>query len=152
MKLLFTIILFALGMNCFSQATITMVVNTSQNTGDILAWNIKKVSTGQIMYEHIHPLPASMAILLLDLDAGDYIFTITNSNCNSFVGGCYSLTTPTDVISYYNSTFGCMAQSYFSIEENIPCNDPCRFDYDGDGVVGVSDLVIFIGAYSTICK
>lgn len=134
----------------FSQ-NYTMVLNTSSNTGDTITWSITNVNTGAVLHNSTHSSPHVMTIHFLEFPDGVYQFEIENSNCESFNGGSYAFTSSDDVISYTNSSF-CQNTSLFTVSTQEDCFDSCPFDHDNNGVVGVTDLILFIFAFGTICN
>lgn len=150
MKYLLTLALIVLSLIGKAQ-NYTMVINTPSSAGDVIHWSVTNNATSSVAYEYTHTNAGQLTVHMMTLSAGTYTFEITTTNCNSFSGGCYALTSSDDVIAYGNSSFGCISTQQFTVVDH-PCINDCPTDLNNDGITSVSDLLIFIGEYGTICN
>lgn len=150
--LLTTLFWFTLGVNCFSQNWCTISLYTGDD-GNQLSFDVIHNASGDTLFHGEGYTDNAVHHYTLNLPDGVTRCDIHDSGCDGFSDHTIMLMSfPLGVFWHVIEDFGCEISRATYLEYYDPCYDACPSDLDEDGIVGVSDLLLFIADYGTICE
>jgi hypothetical protein len=139
----------------FSQLISTIFVLHTDSNADEFYWQLEgngPNDMGDVIYSSTDLVDNFANVVSLQLPSGNYCIRMIDDGCDGMQTGSFTVSN----WWYMNVpvNFDCQGLWCFGMTAYEVCTneEACTSDLNGDGIVSVADLLIFISKYGTICE
>jgi hypothetical protein len=122
-----------------------------------VSWSVINTGTGQVMASGSNQNNAQMVTAAFEMPPGTYQITVTDSGANGWQRGMFMLTLcgMPIFLTLGNFTSQVQATQTYTLEVCPPCaqqqEQQCAGDLNGDGTVGIADMIQMISIFGQSC-